>query len=599
VRRWIERITLTPGREAAVAGALALALFVAGTGEVPIFGRDEARFAQAAREMLDRGDLVVPTFAGQGRYHKPILHYWCTMASYRLLGVNERAARLPSSLAGALVIAVVAAAARRRFGAGAGLLAGLLLAVTPVVWVEARACTADMVLLLPTLVMMLAFERLLAGDGGRRDALLFWAAMAVAILAKGPVAPAWVLCTGLALWAMGRRWQRWEVAAAAVLLGLGWWRLGPLVLAAPAAVAALELLRSPDGRQAVARLRPGWGLPVLVAITAPWAVAASVATDGAFLREAIGTHVVARGQTAFESHGFFAGFYVVTAVVTALPWFGALVERLLPMRVWLADRRQRFLVAWLLGPLVLLELYQTKLAHYWMPSYPAAVLLVAGWLAAAPPPRRVGVAGRILQAVGGAVLAAALLAVPLTIPVPSLVPAAAAAAALVAAATAAAVALAGRRPAAGAAAGALGLGLALLVVAGLYLPELGRHALGPAAARRAVELERDGERIVVFKPRDEEIFFYLPVNVRACRDAGCMAALPAAGGDWLAVARRDDLELLREEWRAAQLVEVDRVRGVDAGHARWDEQVLFRVVRRARPHGGGAAGGVDRQEVDP
>ena len=599
MRRWIERITLTPGREAAVAGALALALFVAGTGEVPIFGRDEARFAQAAREMLDRGDLVVPTFAGQGRYHKPILHYWCTMASYRLLGVNERAARLPSNLAGALVIAVVAAAARRRFGAGAGLLAGLLLAVTPVVWVEARACTADMVLLLPTLVMMLAFERLLAGDGGRRDALLFWAAMAVAILAKGPVAPAWVLCTGLALWAMGRRWQRWEVAAAAVLLGLGWWRLGPLVLAAPAAVAALELLRSPDGRQAVARLRPGWGLPVLVAITAPWAVAASMATDGAFLREAIGTHVVARGQTAFESHGFFAGFYVVTAVVTALPWFGALVERLLPMRVWLADRRQRFLVAWLLGPLVLLELYQTKLAHYWMPSYPAAVLLVVGWLWSASPARRVGVAGRILQAVGGAVLAAALLAVPLTIPVPSLVPAAALAAALVAAATAAAVALAGRRPAAGAAVGALGLGLALLVVAGLYLPELGRHALGPAAARRAVALERDGERIVVFKPRDEEIFFYLPVNVRACRDAGCMAALPAAGGDWLAVARRDDLELLREEWRAAQLVEVDRVRGVDAGHARWDEQVLFRVVRRARPHGGGAAGGVDRQEVDP
>jgi 4-amino-4-deoxy-L-arabinose transferase-like glycosyltransferase len=586
---------MTPGREAAVAGIVAGILFFAGTSDVPILGRDEARFAQAAREMLDRGDPVVPTFAGEGRYHKPILHYWCTMASFRALGVSERAARLPSNLAGAAVIALVAASARRRSRPGSGLLAGLLLAATPVVWVEARACTADMVLLLPTVAVMLAFEGLVAGDGGRREALVFWSAMGLAILAKGPVAPAWVACTGLALWAMGRRWRTWELALAAVLLGAGWWRLGPAVLAVPAVPAVLQLLRTPAGRRVVARLHPQWGIPLLLVITVPWAVAATVATGGAFLREAVGTHVVARGLTPFESHGFFVGFYAVTAVAALFPWFG-LLPAALARQHRDEDRRWRFLAAWLVGPLVLLELYQTKLVHYWMPSYAAGVLLVVGWLWSGAPDRRVGVAGRLVYGLGGVVISAALLALPALIPLQSLRAPAAGAAALLLVATAAAVALIERRPLAGAAIGAAGATLALLVVAVLYLPELGRHTLGPLAARRALELADPGEGIVVFKPRDEEIYFYLPPGARTCRDAGCMASLWDAGTVMLGVARRDDFERLREEWRSVQLTEVDRVRGVDAGRVRWEEQVLFRM-RELRPRPGSA--GVDSQGVRP
>ncbi|HPA81299.1 MAG TPA: glycosyltransferase family 39 protein [Thermoanaerobaculales bacterium] len=595
--RWFGWITATAGREASVAGALALALFLAGTADVPILGRDEARFAQAAREMLDRGDLVVPTFAGQDRYHKPILHYWCTMASFRLLGATERAARLPSNLAGALVVALLAMTARRRFDAGSGLLAGLLLAVTPVMWIEAKACTADMVLLLPTLAAMLAFERLLAGDGGRRAALVFWSAMAVAILAKGPVAPAWVACTGLALWAMGRRWRGFEIALGAVLLGLGWWRLGPVVLVVPAVGAGFELLRSPDGRRAVARLHLGWGVPLMLAITLPWAVAATVATDGAFLREAVGRHVVARGLDAFEGHGFFPGFYAVTAVVAASPWLGLLAGAGSPRQE--CDRRWRYLVAWLVGPLVLLELYQTKLVHYWLPSYPAGVLLVVGWLFAAVPPRRTGLGGRSLHVLGGTLAALALLALPAMIPLRSLLPAAAVAAGLLLAATVAAVALLGRRPIAGAVVGGIGSALALAVVAVLYLPELGRHALGPLAARRAIELKAPGEEIVVFKPRVEEVFFYLPRGVVTCRDAGCVASLVGEGTAVLGVGRRDDVELLAEEWRGARVVEVDRVVGVDVGRAGLGEQVLFRVdPLRPRPRAAAGAG-VDSRRAGP
>lgn len=578
VRRASEVVSRTAGREAALAGVLALVLFVAGTAEIPIFGRDEARFSQAAREMLHRGDAVVPTFAGEGRYHKPILIYWCTLASYRVLGVNERAARMPSNLAGAAVVALVAMAARRRWGRGSGLLAGSLLAVTPVVWLQAKACTADMVLLLPTVVVMLAFERILAGDEGRGTAAAFWAAMGVAILAKGPIAPMWIVCTALALWAFGRRWSPREVGAAVVLMALGWWRLGPAVLLAPVVVASWQLLRSPAGRSVLARLRFGWGVPLMLAITLPWAIAVTRATDGAFLREAIGEHVVGRSFEAFESHGFFPGFYVVTAVVVAFPWLGMTLERLTAGRGSFSTVPWcRYLAAWFVGPLVLLELVQTKLVHYWMPSYPAGVLLAVGGLWALGAERGIGRGGRAVVAVGGLVISAALVAVPYAIPLPSLRWPAFVVAFVLTCAAAAAVSMLGRRPVAGTVILVGGTAVALLGLSEVYLPALGRHSLGPLAARRATELVRPSEDIVVFKPRDEELYFYLPITVETCPTAGCMAERFGEGTAMLAIARRDDFQQLSKEWQGTELDEIDRVKGVEPGRVRWNEQVLFRV----------------------
>ena len=193
-----------PGWEVLAAGFLALGVLLGGNGAIPLIGRDEPRFAEAAREMLARGELVVPTFGGLPRYDKPILVYWCTAASYALFGVDEGAARLPSNLAGALVVVLVAASARRRWGPGAGLLSGGLLVATLTFHVQARACTADLVMLLPTTAAMLALERLVTGEGGRRDAAVLWLGLGLSTLAKGPVGPAVAVATGVALWALGR-----------------------------------------------------------------------------------------------------------------------------------------------------------------------------------------------------------------------------------------------------------------------------------------------------------------------------------------------------------------------------------------------------------
>src|SRR4028118_1852474 len=79
----------------------AAAFHFAGTWSLPLIDRDEPRFAEASREMLERGDFVVPSFNNKYRFDKPPLTYWLQTTCYRIFGENEAPARLPSVLAAA------------------------------------------------------------------------------------------------------------------------------------------------------------------------------------------------------------------------------------------------------------------------------------------------------------------------------------------------------------------------------------------------------------------------------------------------------------------------------------------------------------------
>jgi len=586
-RGTLRSLTATPGREAVVAGLLAFALFFAGTGATPLIGRDEPRFAEAAREMLARGDLVVPTFGGVNRYDKPILIYWCTMASYAVFGVNERAARLPSNIAGGLTVLLLAWWARRRWGPGMGLLAGLLLAVTLTFHLEARACTADLVMLLPTVAALLALERLMRDENaGAGAALVFWTGMALALLAKGPVGPVFAVFTGLGLWAFSRRWARWEVAAMAVLVLAGWYRLGPKVLVAPLVWALVETVRLASGRRTLGRLRWQWGVPLLLALTAPWAVAALRATHGEFFRVGVGKHVVARSMTALESHGGFPGFYLVTGVLVVFPLFALLAPAVAGRwREIQGNATLRFLAAWLLGPLLMLELVETKLVHYWMCSYPAGALLVAAWLASRPAsPERFGRTGRVLLLLGGLPVTALGVGLASHFGIGRLVLPGAVAGLLLLASLAAAVSL--RDPRRRVVAAVVGAALFLTALLGWYLPILGTELVGPLAVRHLDGIRQPGETVVIYKARDDELFFYLPLDAVNCRPTECLAAEIASGTPFLGVARLKDLEKFQEQYPDRPVEIAETVRGLDLGHGRWTKMALFRPAPAAAPPDG-------------
>ncbi|HEV2904499.1 MAG TPA: phospholipid carrier-dependent glycosyltransferase, partial [Pyrinomonadaceae bacterium] len=83
------------------------AFYLYGLGSLPLVGPDEPRYAQVAREMLQRGDFITPTLGGVPWFEKPPLLYWMMMASYRVFGVSEFTARLGPAICGLLTAVFV------------------------------------------------------------------------------------------------------------------------------------------------------------------------------------------------------------------------------------------------------------------------------------------------------------------------------------------------------------------------------------------------------------------------------------------------------------------------------------------------------------
>ncbi len=317
--------------------AAALLVYWAANASTPLWDRDEPRFAEAAREMIDTGDLVVPHYSGNVRYDKPILGYYFFAAGMRTFGENEFGARSFSGLFGALSVVVLYLLVRRMTKSeSTSLLAAAMLAFAPVMVVESKLVTVDALLLLLLLSAFTGLWRIYEGRSGAPWKALFWSALALAVLTKGPVALAAVFMPVLLMAALARD--------RSFLKRFGWL----------------------------------WGVPLFFAILAPWAIAVQVKTHGEFLAASLGRHVVGRAAESLDGHNGFPGFYVVTIFGTFFPWAffvpAALAEALPNLR---AKRLEVFLVSWAFGLLIVLELVRTKMVHYALPVFPALAILAA------------------------------------------------------------------------------------------------------------------------------------------------------------------------------------------------------------------------------
>jgi 4-amino-4-deoxy-L-arabinose transferase-like glycosyltransferase len=149
---------------------------------------DEGRYAEIPREMIEQGDYVVPHLDYVRYFEKPPLLYWTCAASYKLFGINEWSFRFPNALAALAAVLVAGLFAGRWFSARAGLISGLMLMTSFGFFAMARVATIDMLfsfLLFASLSCFYEFYR----ERKRLFLYLSWAALALAVLAKGPVAP--------------------------------------------------------------------------------------------------------------------------------------------------------------------------------------------------------------------------------------------------------------------------------------------------------------------------------------------------------------------------------------------------------------------------
>jgi 4-amino-4-deoxy-L-arabinose transferase-like glycosyltransferase len=355
-----------------LAALVAMIAGLPGMFAVPPLDRDESRFAQATAQMLESGDYVSINFQDQPRYKKPIGIHWMQAISVGVLSaVEDRqiwAYRVPSLLGAMLAAAACAWGAAAFFGPRLGLFAGALLGASFLLSTEAFIAKTDAVLCGTITLALAAMARMYFADRGgpqvtRRTRLLFWLGVSGATLVKGPVGPMAIILTALALWA----WDR----EAAWLKKIGW----------------------------------GWGLVLFFAIIGPWAIAITVATDGAFWGAAIGGDLTPKLAGGHERHGGPFGYH--TAMVSLLIFPATL---LLPAALWRGWRDRidpgvRFALCWLIPTWLVFELLPTKLVHYTLPAYAALAWLMASAMRQ-PLSRPLALSGAALSALAAAVFAA-------------------------------------------------------------------------------------------------------------------------------------------------------------------------------------------------
>jgi 4-amino-4-deoxy-L-arabinose transferase-like glycosyltransferase len=341
----------THGRAVVILIVFCLLAFLPGVTRIPPIDRDEARFAQATKQMIETGDYVDIRFQDEVRYKKPVGIYWLQAASVKVasaLGVRDAQLkiwlyRVPSFIGatGGVLLTywtALAFASRR-----AAMLAGIMMASSILLGVEARLAKTDAMLFLTVVAAMGAMGRIYLGEGGAASGVrrkwvlpgIFWTAIAVGVLIKGPLILMLVGLTAIALIAFDRN-ARWLLA-----------------------------------------LRPALGLLWLAVLVLPWFAAIVLKSGNAFFSESVGQDLLSKVASGQESHGAPPGYYAVLFFVTF--WPACIFSGLAAPAIW-RDRRQpqtRFLLAWVVPSWIVFELVVTKLPHYVLPLYPAIAILMA------------------------------------------------------------------------------------------------------------------------------------------------------------------------------------------------------------------------------
>ncbi|MEM6744597.1 MAG: glycosyltransferase family 39 protein [Pseudomonadota bacterium] len=370
------------------------AAFLPGLSALPVTDRDEGRFVQASRQMIESGDWVDIRFQDEPRWKKPAGIYWAQALAVSAFGepTADRlwAFRLPSLLGATLMVFGAAWALTPLLGPKGATLAAAFTGLSVILAAEANIAKTDALLNGLTVVAMGAWIRRLTGASllgpapetpappphAKTLALILWTALALAVLVKGPI--------------------------------------GPMVLSlAAAALAIVERSRAPLSALGLATPGP----LVFLALALPWYVAIHISTEGAFWEEALFNDLLGKVAGNQPAHGAPPGTYLAVLWGTFWPWAPLMI--LAAPSVW-AARRSRpvlLLLCWAIPTWLVFELTPTKLPHYVLPTVPALTALVAWWWTTqttVPKPWQLALAA-VLFALPGLALGLAGLALPLAL----------------------------------------------------------------------------------------------------------------------------------------------------------------------------------------
>ncbi len=301
-------------------------------GAIGMLGPDEPRYAAVAREMFLSGDYVTPRLNGVPWFEKPVLMYWGAALGFKIFGVNEWGARFPSALAAAFCVFLIYWCGRRLWDRRVGFLAALIMASSVGYFAFARAASMDMPL---TACLTAALVFFLVGlndhSGNRRWWFyLFYAALGLGTLAKGPVAillPVVAMVCFIAVRGAYDEWRSWHPA----------------------------------------------GIVIAAAIALPWYILCTWRNGWEFIQVFIINHNFQRFTSTIHGHQRPFYFYLPVLLLLTFPWTFLLIPTL--KRSF--SRTEQFIAWWAVVPFIFFSLASSKLPGYILPVVPPIALLCA------------------------------------------------------------------------------------------------------------------------------------------------------------------------------------------------------------------------------
>jgi len=314
-------------------------VFSANIGGLSIYSLDEAKNAECAREMLERSDLIVPTFNYQLRTDKPPMHYYFMMVAYKLFGVNEFSARFFSSVFGALTVLVTYLFARRFLGE--------------------KVAFLSFIVLVSSLHTALQFHMAVPDPY-----LIFWINAALFSFFVGFMEK-----------------KRLYIYLFYLFMGLGVLTKGPVAVVLPAGIVFLYLFLSRNlTLNSIKFLKPFTGLFIIMAVSLPWYIAVYLKTDGKWVYEFLFKHNIHRFSQPMEGHG---GIFLVTfafVFIGLLPFSIFIFQAL--KNAWKEKYRPAVMFLLIFAGVYVLffAISKTKLPNYTVPAYPPLAILIGYFL---------------------------------------------------------------------------------------------------------------------------------------------------------------------------------------------------------------------------
>jgi 4-amino-4-deoxy-L-arabinose transferase-like glycosyltransferase len=370
--------------------AIAYVAFLHNLGSISLVDETEPKFAEAARQMLVRGDWITPYFNTEPRFDKPPLVYWLMALGYKILGVNEWAVRLPSALSAIALMGFLFYTLHRyapdlatfshrhrtldrpenklalnSYRWFAGFLGAAIFALNPHSLVWGRIGVSDMLLVGCIGSALLAFfHGYVLSEPDRAH--------------PGAKSPNFV------------RSQLWYLAFY-ISIALAVLTKGPVGIAIPAIVIATFLLYVGRFWQVLREMGLGWGIFIVLELALPWFILIYRANGQAYLDSFFGYHNLERFAQVVNGHDAPWYFYIPIVLGCFVPWSVYLPIAIARVRVWQQShwrwqpRSQQlalFALFWFAGVFLFFSISATKLPSYMLPLIPAAAILVACHLSA-------------------------------------------------------------------------------------------------------------------------------------------------------------------------------------------------------------------------